>query len=304
MTLQPRAKFVADCIYGQTKTGKTHQIAIAAQRMWDKYKLKTRYVSGDSGGFDTIGDLVDKGIVLPFILVTNPHPIEALAQICQGSWPGADGALKRDPQSGADVGLYALEGLTSFGDTMLEHLSSHKVRLSQDPAYTFVDGRTEFSGLNQSYFGEVQKQLYRRVVDSSVLPTVIPSVQRVIWTALEGRGEEEGTRQTTFGPSIAGKKAIGKAGQWFGNLLHLEMLVREEMDQTTKQINLIQKRVMYLQPHADPITKIPFPASTRAPWNRPPGTIVDKPYMDPPDVGKLYDVLEEMSKPKEAARAS
>ena len=288
MTLQPRARFVGDCVYGQTKTGKTFQLAKAAQRMWDKFKLKTRYISGDSGGFDTLGSLVEDGIVIPFILVTEPHPIEALAQLCMGQWPDAAGKMAYDKP--ADIGLYEFEGLTSFGDLMLEHLSKNKVRLSQDPSYTFVDGKTEFSGSNMSYYGEVQKQLYRRVVDSSVLNTVIPSVQRVIWTALEGRGEEEGTKSPTYGPSIAGKKSTGKAGQWFGNLLHLEMLVLEKVDSTTKQVNLEQRRVMYLQPHADPLTKIPFPASTRAPFNAPPGSLPF--YMDPPDLGKLYDQLE------------
>ena len=290
MTLQPRARFIADAIYGQTKSGKTHQCAIAAQRMWEKFKLRTRYVGGDSGGFDTIGSLVDDGIVIPFLIVNAPYPLETLSQLCQGQWPDANGKMSREVPT--DIGLYIFEGLTSFGDLMIEHLSRNKIRLSQDPSYTFVDGKTEFSGANMSYYGEVQKQLHARVVDSAVLSSVIPSVQRVIWTALEGRGEEEGTKSPTYGPSIAGKKATGKAGQWFGNLLHLEMLVMEKVDTAAKQINLEQRRVMYLQPHADPLTKIPFPASTRAPFNRPKDALPV--FMDPPDIGKLYDMLDDL----------
>lgn len=300
MTLQPRARFVADAIYGQTKTGKTHQLALAAKRMWDRFHLKTRYVSGDPGGFDTIGDLVDDGVVDPFIIVNNPFPLETLAKLCQGYWPDDKGVLVRTIPT--DIGLYEFEGLTSFGDQMIEHLSKNKVRLSQDPSYTFIDGKTEFSGANMSYYGEVQKQLHARVTDSAVLPTIIPSIQRVIWTALEGRGEEEGTKAPTYGPSIVGKKSTGKAGQWFGNLLHLEMLVTERLDQTTKQLNLEQRRVMYLQPHADPLTKIPFPAGTRAPFDRPKDSVPV--FMDPPDVGKLYDLLESLRKGGQHAQSS
>ena len=124
---------------------------------------------------------------------------------------------------------------------------------------------------------------------------------RVIWTALEGRGEEEGTKAPTYGPSIVGKKSTGKAGQWFGNMLHLEMLVTERADPATKQINLEQKRVMYLQPHADPMTKIPFPAKVRAPFDMAGKLPV---FMDPPDLGKLYAQLESFKKPKVEAGAA
>jgi hypothetical protein len=289
MTLQPRARFVADCVYGQTGTGKTHFVAEAAKRIWDKYGKRTRYVGGDSGGFDTLGNLVEDGIVIPFILVNDPYPIETLSRLTQGWWPGADGKLVQGVSE--DIGAYAFEGLTSFGDTMLRHLSDHKVRLSQDPSYTFVDGKTEFSGANQSYYGEVQKQLHARVVDSSVLP-----VMRVWWTALEGRGEEEGTKAPTYGPSIVGKKSTGKAGQWFGNMVHLECLVTEKLDPSTKQINLEQRRVMYLQPHADPLTKIPFPAKVRAPYDRAGQVPL---YLDPPSAAKLYDMLDGFRQSKE-----
>jgi hypothetical protein len=292
MTLQPRARFVADCFYGQTGTGKTHAVAEAAKRVWDKFGKRTRYVGGDSGGFDTLGTLVDEGIVIPFVVANDPHPIETLDKIAQGQWPDAEGKIGRVAMD--DIGLYAFEGLTSFGDIMMRHLSATKTRLSQDPAYTYKDGVTEFSGTNMSYYGEVQNRIYDLVVKSSVLP-----VERVIWTALEGRGEEEGTKAPTYGPSIVGKKSTGKAGQWFGNMVHLEMLVTEVADPATKQLNINQRRVMYLQPHADPLTKIPFPAKVRVPFDR----AVDfskaldgKPYMDPPSAARLYDLLDSFRK--------
>lgn len=284
MTLPSRGRFINDLLYGVTGSGKTHQCALAADRMWRRHRKRTRLVAGDTGGMDTYGSLVDEGIVVPHVMVQAQHPIEQLDKLCQGYWLDANGqwTVTTDPE----VGLYIFEGLTSFGDLMMRHLSAHKVRLSQDPAYTYLDGKTEFSGTNMSYYGEIQNRLYDFVVKSSVLP-----VERVIWTALEGRGEEEGTKSPTYGPAIVGKKATGKAGQWFGNMLHLEMLVTESVNATTKQVDIHQKRVMYTQPHADPLTKIPFPAKVRAPFNRK----TEVPFMlDPPDIAKLYDMLEQL----------
>jgi hypothetical protein len=279
-----RARFKADCVYGATGTGKTHQVALMAKRVWDKWKLRTRLVAGDSGGFDTLGDLVDDGIVLPVVVTNAKFPIEALAKISQGFWPDPypDGELKLVAPK-EEIGAYAFEGLTSYGDIILRHLSAHKTRLSQDPSYSYMDGKTEFSGTNQSYYGEVQNRLYEYVTNSSLLPVK----DKVLWTALEGRGEDQ-EKNPTYGPSIAGKKAVGKAGQWFGNMLHLEMLVENVVDPTTKQIHVKQRRVMYTQPHADPVSKIPFPAKVRAPFNRK----GDIEFFVEPDIAKLYDQLE------------
>jgi hypothetical protein len=286
VTVSPpqRARFKADLCYGSTGSGKTHQVALMAKRVWDRYHLKTRLVAGDSGGFDTLGHLVDEGIVLPIIVTNAKYPIEALSQLCQGYWPDPwpDGPLKLQPQ-GEPVGAYAFEGLTSYGDIILRHLAAHKTKLSQDPSYSYMDGKTEFSGGNMSYYGEVQSRLYEYVTNSSLLPVK----DKVLWTALEGRGEDQ-EKNPTYGPSIAGKKAIGKAGQWFGNMLHLELLVTNVLNADTKQLELQQRRVMYTQPHADPISKIPFPAKVRAPFDRK----SEIEFFVEPDIAKLYDRLE------------
>jgi hypothetical protein len=47
-------------------------------------------------------------------------------------------------------------------------------------------------------------------------------VDRVLCTAHEGKGEDEITKRTVFGPAIAGKAANDKVAQWFGCTLHHE----------------------------------------------------------------------------------
>ncbi len=186
-----------------------------------------------------------------------------------------------------DVAVVGIEGLTSFGDTMLEYLMATKASLSQDPSYTWVDGDTGYSGGNMTYYGFVQNRLYEFVMKSHM----IPFVEKVVWTALEGKGEEEGTRIPIFGPSIAGKKATGKASQWFGNTLHFEVMseVTAAKDEN-QQLRVANKVVMYIRNHADQLSRIPFQAKARAPFQ----VASELPDFMEADVPKLYDKLEEM----------
>ncbi len=69
---------------------------------------------------------------------------------------------------------------------------------------------------------------------------------------------------------------------------YLELLVTSVLNVDTKQLDLNERRVMYTKSHADPISKIPFPAKVRAAFNRK----VDIPAMVEADIAKLYDQLE------------
>jgi len=285
-------RFKADCLYGATGSGKTSQVGEAAQYIYEKFGKTTRLISADGGGYDPLEPLIKTGIIEVWPIGGWPDLIWALDAACQGWWPEdcfkvGSKLLPPSAELWKTVGLLAYEGLTSFGDGILLHLEQKKVRLSQDPAYIFTEGQGIYAGSNMSYYGFVQARLYEFVMKTQMLP-----VEKVLWTALEGRGEEEGTRVPQYGPSIAGKKAIGKAGQWFGNMLHLELLVEETgVDKDTKQVKLKAKRVMYLQPHADPLTKIPFHAKTRVPL-----AVASElaEYLDPPSLRKLYTLVDEL----------
>jgi hypothetical protein len=185
-----------------------------------------------------------------------------------------------------EFALYGIEGLTSFGDTILEHLMGKRASLSQDPSFTWVDGDTGYSGGNMTYYGFAQNRLYEWVMKSHM----IPFIEKVIWTALEGKGEEEGTKIPIFGPSIAGKKATGKASQWFGNTLHLESVQETGAADDNKQLKITNKIIMYVRNHADGLTRIPFQAKVRAPFQ----LAHELPDFVDPDIAKLYDKLEEM----------
>lgn len=289
--------FKTDLLYGGTKCRKTSNIGHAALYVWRKYGQRTRLLTADTGGYEPIESLVEEGIVEPLLLIPREFPIETVDRVCQGWWPKDPTDPKSEliltpPEEQAKIGIVAIEGLTSIGDLILRHWSSKGQKLSQDPNFTYVDGKTSYSGTNMSYYGEVQNRLYDFVVKSAMLP-----VRRAIWTALEARGEDT-DKTPVYGPAIAGKKSIGKAGGWFGNMLHFEMIQTEGAKDAKGQISLKSDVVMYLRPHADPVSKIPFHAGTRAPFQ----FAHELPEYMEADVSKLYEKLEEL-KAKAKAKA-
>lgn len=300
----------ADLIYGASGTRKTSNIGLAAMYIRQLNGKRTRLITCDPGGYDVLLPLVELGIIEPWVISTTwPNTIDTLDLACQGSWPvdvtdPSKGLTRPDPKIWEQIGLVAFEGLTSIGDTIHRRLRDNKARLSQDPSYTYIDAdfgkqtsllSTGHAGSNMSYFGFIQDKLYELVCKSHLLPC-----DKVLWTALEGKGEEEGTRIPVFGPSIAGKKAIGKAPQWFGNCLHIEMVVTEKgEDSITKQIQLETKPIMFLRPHADRLSRIPFPAKTRDTFIPGYGDKVPE-TMDPPDIAKVWAMQEELRKRVEA----
>lgn len=64
---------------------------------------------------------------------------------------------------------------------------------------------------------------------------------------------------------------------------------------------------MYLQPHADPITKIPFPAKVRVPFDKADEfkrALGGKTYMDPPSAARLYELLDSFKRGGQSAQTA
>jgi hypothetical protein len=291
--------FKADLIYGSSGTRKTTQVGLLALYIHEHLGLKTRLVSADPGGWEPIQSLVDAGLVEAWNVRLRPHLIESIDYACQGYWPlNVDDPLsplqppvinaeKKQHNGLRDCGAICFEGLTSFGSGVMQKLKVPGVQLSQDPSYVLTDGATKYAGGSMAAFGFVQDRIYDYVVKSHM----IPWVTKVLWTALEAKGEEEGTKIPIFGPAIEGKKATGKAGQWFGNMLHMEAAVIEAAtDQESKQLRLTTPVFMYLQSHADPNSRIVFPAKVRAPFQ----FATEVPERMETDVKQLYEYLDKL----------
>lgn len=228
-------------------------------------------------------------------LMTSTKPIPGGQRPCTKCSTITTFSMRRGANADNDlskVSMVAYEGLTSFGDAMMSHLQATKASLSQDPSYVWKDGDTEYAGGNMTYFGFVQQRLCEFVANTNSLP-----VEKVIWTALESKGEDEVTKSPIMGPAIVGKKSTGKAGAWFGNMLHFDTVMtggNAEADPKVKSesamVPISTEFRMYLRPHAEALSRIMFPAKTRAPFQFA-GELAA--HMEP-DVGKLYDRIDEL----------
>ena len=284
----------ADLVYGATGTYKTSNIGRVAHALHKAAGKVTHLVSADGGGWEPLQPLVDAGIMRVWPVRLWPNCIEAVDKACQGYWPiDCDDPLKPlQPPTEAllkNVGMVALEGLTSFGSLIMGKLKQPGVTLSQAPSYELLDGSTKYAGGSMAAFGFVQDRIYEFVMKSHM----IPFVDKVLWTALEAKGEEEGTKIPIFGPAIEGKKATGKAGQWFCNLFHMEAVaVAAKVDEKTKQLSLTTEVFLYLRSHADPNSKVVFPAKVRAPFSQ--AALV--PERMAPDLSEAYKLLDDLKK--------
>lgn len=281
----------ADLIIGATGSGKTINIGKVADYVLLKYGKLTRMCSTDPSGSGPLKGMVKAGKIEFWPVHLRKNKIEAMYKSTLGYWP----LRPDDPESPLippDAGTWevygfgAFEGLTSYGDTILDDLKDKKASLSQDPSYTWSEGDFSTTGANQAYFGMLQDTLKLWVVNTHLL-----RYEKVLWTALEARGKDK-DGNVIKGPMIAGVKATGKAGQWFVNLVHMDIIPGEtRIDPVTKQELVDLKHILFLKAHIDPLDRIPFPTKIRAPLRY----AKDVPhYLPDGDLSKMYKLLDDM----------
>lgn len=291
----------ADLVWGASGTGKTVNIGEVSDYILKKYGKLTRMVSADGGGIGPLTGLAKAGQIEFWALNAWKNPIANLERAIKGYWP----LRLDDPESPLvppDAGTFeiygfgAFEGLTSFGDMILDNLSGTKASLSQDPSYTWTQDGIDFSGENQSYYGFMQKELQRKVALSHLL-----RYEKVLWTAQESKGEEKGGG-IVYGPMIGGKKATGKAAGWFLNVFHMDVIQKGDIviDPVTKQKMMEVDHVLFLKTHIDPLTQIPYPCKLRAPK----AYVKEvKPYLQSGDVADAYRLLDSLYEKQEKESA-
>lgn len=256
----------ADLVWGASGTGKTVNIGEVSDYVLAKFGKLTRMVSADGGGIGPLTGLAKSGQLEFWALNAWKNPIANLERAIKGYWP----LRLDDPDSPVvppDAGTWevygfgAFEGLTSFGDMILDSLSGSKASLSQDPSYSWSQDGIEFSGENQSYYGFMQKELQRKVALSHLL-----KYEKVLWTGQESKGEEKGGG-IIYGPMIGGRKATGKAAGWFLNVFHMDVIQKGTVttDIRTGQKLAEVEHILFLKTHIDPLTLIPYPCKLRAP---------------------------------------
>jgi hypothetical protein len=241
------------CLYGSTSTYKTTQIGFLARYLFEKTHKPLRLVSADTGGgWRSIQNYVDAGLIVPFSIRNEPSPIYILHKLVQGYWPLdlEDGVRKsgRFSIDYSNVSSYAFEGLTSISDMIMNHIAGKK--LSQDSAYKLtldsMGGETISAGeksekynlssdklvnekglpLTQEVVGTAAMAHYGFIQDK--VPEIMEKswdlpVEIVIWTAHEAVGEDAVSGKIR-GPALVGKKGTAKIGRKVGMMIHADSI--------------------------------------------------------------------------------
>lgn len=301
--------------------GKTNSISTLALYVHKEYGLKTRVYTADTGGYNPLKPLQERGILDVMSVDLWDHPFLTIEQCSKGFWP-EDPSLPNSPlkpmvrnwkpcplcsedsgatmhavvlkckscgkpyppgtvlriqtdliNGGDSVGAIAFEGLTAFGDLVMESMSKRTAQgedIGPQAAHTkFEDGSfTNEAGVEKKFmigsnspahFGIAQDHIHGWVKNSKLLP-----VKQVCWTALEQKAEEGGMKGggRIYAPSIPGKAASGKCLSWFTDVIHMDLLSKGKDPSGIEQL----ERKFFLTPHYapdDPL--VPYKAKVSAP---------------------------------------
>lgn len=160
------------------------------------------------------------------------------------------------------VGAVVFEGFTSFGEALLRRLRTINPeggRTIDDKAGDGTIFKVSTPGL--PHYGDAQAYLGQFVANTRTIP-----VSRVLWTALENRGEEDGKQ--IFGPKGPGQALTTTCIPWFTDVIHLDGVAQTKGGLVVKDANgqEVVERKLFLAPHYPPDNKLfLFRAKTSAP---------------------------------------
>lgn len=245
-------------VYGETGTFKTSNVGRFARYIYEKTGKPTRLVSADGGGWMPVQAEIDAGIIDALRIVEAEQPLPLLRKLGQGYWP-VDGKLQLSSLD--TVGAYAVEGLTSIPMLLLRHLVKTGRKVSEEVIGKFeeqieVDGKKVsefFSAPSRSHYGFIQNFTLDMLASFRALP-----VERVLFTAHEGKGSDDITNQMVYGPATVGKAITDRIPSEVGDLLHFYAVpVSAGAGKSKLEVRC------YLDKHPDTQTQIIWPAKTR-----------------------------------------
>lgn len=194
--------------------------------------------------------------------------------------------VQREAINGMEkVGLYVFEGMTSFGENLLQRLK----KIDASGGNSISDGEFKIAGSGQQHYLMAQKAIAEYVTNARNLP-----VELVVWTALEIRSDDDG--KPLYGPQGPGKKLTSLCIPWFTSVIHLDGFAKRVAGSIAKDANGVEilERKMYLAPHfASDNPSQRFAAKTSAPYGGGMPTVLD------PDMSLFFKELE---KAKEKAQ--
>jgi hypothetical protein len=282
--------------YGETGTGKTCQLGEVAKWEFARTGRITRLISADSG-WDPIEHLVrtpdnPEGIIEAWAIQYLPNPFPVLVKLSEGYWPklspdgkklvmsaptrNAEGRIVSD---GREVGQYAVEGISTISDMLMQDHIRNLRKIAEDIVGDFavsVDVESQGRGSTETLkFGKSARAHYGHVQDFVLLDLVprfatLP-VSRVLWTGHEAKGDDDvtGIKNSVLGPATIGKAAVPRTAKKFGDTFHFAKLVTVKVDPSTKVSQVsVDRRAYYEDAPDDVLTRMLWPAKLSLPLSR------------------------------------
>ena len=211
-------------MYGESGLGKTTNIGRFARYQFTRTGLPTRLVTCDSG-FGPVQDEVDDGMIIPLRLESAKYPIPVLNKLSKGEWPTkainekqglwhmGEGAGFKALKQGV-VGGIAVEGLTRICELLRKALTDEQQQTGEPLQGQFEAMGERFAFQSRGTYSAIQQLINNIVINFRGL-----DVDRVLFTAHEGKGKDKNGRQV-FGPATTGVALTDFVSGWFEITLH------------------------------------------------------------------------------------
>jgi len=280
-TTQDGAKSIL--IYGETQTGKTSLIGKIAREHHARTGKITRLILCDEGGPSAIQPEIDEGIVQVVDMLGDDQPQSNLMWLAKGHFLGSDGRIDQKRQQLENVGIIALDSLSSAAAMIISYFIQSGTKISQEIVGMREEQGLKFGNASQSHYGATHNYILQLITTMASLP-----VDRVIHTALESKAQDQVDNSIILGPLIVGKALTGVIPNRMNRILHLEIAPTADGKDRMYRI--------YFQPHIDSVLRKTWPANLRLPLDVQPKVkahpVYGKGYLDFSTGKELLDLFD------------
>lgn len=261
-------KFSTLLVYGATGTGKTREIGALSWDIWKRYGKRTRLISADGGGWGSIQDYVDSGLIEAINISDAETPLTLLRMLARGDWPerrigqGPLGWTKREKQANWDeIGMYAIEGFSSIAHMILRDQVNKGRKISEEVVGKFVEEDSEtgekftFGAAGRSHYGFTHGAILELIKGFQGL--LNHGVRQIVFTSLESTGEDSITKRKILGPASVGSAITEIIPQRVGDMIHLDIAAVPDGKGQREEYRA------YYTNHVDPEINRAWPAKLR-----------------------------------------
>ena len=286
--------------YSESGLGKTTSIGLFARHQFSRTGLPTRLITCDSG-FGPCQPEVDEGIIIPICIEASTHPVPVINKLSKGFWPkvainAKEGLWATDltdefvsithatdkryasgvrPLAPSEriCGGYAVEGLTRICELVRKAWTDEQRNIGEPLQGVFEQQGEKFAFQSRGTLFAIQQLINNLVLNFRGLP-----VDRVLWTAHEGKGKDLGGRMV-LGPATTGQALTDKVPGWFEIVLHHDSYQYQQLSRDGKRQLTKTAIRAWFQRHPDvELPKLFWPA---------------KLGLSPELTGRMYEYFEE-----------